>query len=179
MRESIRQFIASCEAGLVTEGQIRGIRRTITRYTPTAHESGLEDIAHKLGNPYVSPIDAVYNAVNEHEPLVTHEQMLKGREWLLANTFTASSLRNYFPLKLRKNAYLTAEQAGVVKMAHCARLVSFDNVGIVRDEWVPVYRYETNSLGMEYCAASWQSGITGDQVTGPHIVALDHRGRGV
>lgn len=144
MKKSLRKFIASCEAGEVSEGAIRGMRRTISAraYLRPAPTDFL-----------AADVDAVLEAIERHQPRVSAEQMEKGRAWLLKGSLKLDGSE-------RKNPIISGWRIDVTREACCARLVSMENLGNeYRDDYFPIYRYETaDGRYFDYAPRSWQSG---------------------
>lgn len=140
MRKSVKAFVAACIAGEVSEGAIRGIRRTLNH------------------GATVAEMDAAHSAVETHKPRVSALQMEKGRGWLLRNSLKLDGTP-------RKNAVIESWRVDVTREAIAARLVGWEDAAEyrgthARTDMHPIYRYETaDGRYFDYAPHSWQSGL--------------------
>lgn len=143
LRKSVRQFIASCEAGEIGESYIRGMRRSLNNASRPSTRNPLSR----------EEFEAVYRAVETYRPRVSAEQMEKGRAWLLQTNVRKDGA-------LRKNSALALSHVAVLSAATEARLVDFVDAGTRYSYYLPAYQYRTrNGETFTYSAGSWQSGI--------------------
>jgi len=145
MIKSLKVFIASCVAGEVSEGAIRGMRRTLN------HRASPDEYC------------AVADAIEKHKPRVSAAQMEKGRAWLLNNSLTKAGT-------VRKNAVIDGWRVDVAREAIAARLVGLEDAAEYRGAYArtdvhPIYRYETaDGRFFDYAPHSWQSGLSSRRI---------------
>lgn len=152
MKTWAKKMHAAISSGVVTEGQIRGMKR---KFTDLARAGRYGAVAPK--NCSAADMDALVSLTEIVKPRVTDEQARKGADWLYSQVFT--------PTGRERNTDFSAEFSAADKVVirqlrdnpHFT-LVGWEDIGTNWPHYVPVYAAIGLDSHFRYAAVAWQSG---------------------